>query len=83
MLKQAGWKLLDERHVRLNGVDYKFFDSRPLPEKERIKTVTVVRDATEHYYVCFSCDAAEAQSEIRVATGKTASRVILLRPQGA
>ena len=68
--KTSGWKVLGKGKVRLNKANYRFFESRPITGE--IKTVTVLRNALGHYYVCFACETEEIQSEIRAATGQTA-----------
>lgn len=68
--KTSGWKVLGKGKVRLNKADYRIFESRPITGE--IKTVTVLRNALGHYYVCFACETEESQSEIRAVTGQTA-----------
>lgn len=53
-LKQAGWKL-DSRYLTIRNVGrFKFRLSRPI--EGDIKTVTIRREATGKWYVCFSCN---------------------------
>jgi putative transposase len=53
-LKQAGWKL-DDRYLTIRNVGrFKLRLSRPI--EGDIKTVTIHREATGKWYVCFSCD---------------------------
>jgi putative transposase len=66
-LKQAGWKLLGDNHIRLNGKNYKFALSRPVNGK--IKIVTVKRDSAGRLFVCFSV-IEEVNLPVEVSTGK-------------
>ena len=53
-LKQTGWKL-DGRYLMIRNVGrFKIRLSRPM--EGNIKTVTIRREATGKWYVCFSCD---------------------------
>jgi putative transposase len=53
-LTQNGWKL-DGRYLTIRNVGrFKLRLSRPI--EGNIKTVTISREATGHWYVCFSCD---------------------------
>jgi len=53
-LKQSGWKL-DGKHLAIAKVGkFKLRLSRPI--EGNIKTITVRREATGKWYVCFSCD---------------------------
>lgn len=53
-LKQAGWKL-DGRYLLIKKVGrFKLRLSRPI--EGTIKTITIRRNATGKWYVCFSCD---------------------------
>jgi len=53
-LKQAGWRL-DGRYFSIRNVGrFKLRLSRPI--EGDIKTVTIQRSPTGHWYVCFSCD---------------------------
>jgi putative transposase len=53
-LTQAGWKL-DGRYLAIRNVGrFKLRLSRPI--EGNIKTVTISREATGQWYVCFSCD---------------------------
>lgn len=54
--KQFGFELLD-RGLRLSKIGVvKIVLHRPL--EGRIKTLTVQRDAADHWYACFACEAA-------------------------
>jgi putative transposase len=50
-LKQAGWKLLDGNQISIQGIVYKFSQSRDMPTD--IKTVTVKRDRLGNIYLHF------------------------------
>lgn len=50
-LKQAGWKLLDNNKIRIQGKVYKFSKSRDIPAG--IKTVTIKRDGLGNLYLYF------------------------------
>ncbi|MBT9168594.1 MAG: hypothetical protein DDT22_00248 [candidate division WS2 bacterium] len=53
-LKQTGW-ILEGRYLYIKNVGkFKLFLSKPVEGK--IKTVTVRRNATGKWFVCFSCD---------------------------
>jgi len=53
-LKQSGWKL-DGRYLTIRNIGrFKIRLSRPI--EGDIKTVTIRREATGKWYVCFSCD---------------------------
>ena len=69
-LKQAGWKLIDTGRITICGRNYRFAESRPVTGN--IKTVSIVRDRCGGYFVCFSCEAKETQSEVRATTGRIA-----------
>lgn len=69
-LKQAVWKIIDTGRMTLCGRNYRFDESRPITG--RIKTVSIVRDRCGGYFVCFSCEAEETQSEVCATTGKIA-----------
>jgi putative transposase len=54
-LKQAGWKL-DGKYLSIRNVGrFKLRLSRPI--EGVIKTVTIHREQSGHWYACFSCDA--------------------------
>lgn len=67
-LKQAGWKLLDENKLRVQGRNYKFVKSREV--SGTIKTVTIKRDNMNRLWVCFS--VIEDDPIPKVMTGKSA-----------
>ena len=50
-LKQAGWKLLDDNKIYIQGIVYKFFKSREIPTD--VKTVTIKRDTLGNLYLYF------------------------------
>ena len=53
-LKQSGWKL-DGKYLTIRNVGrFKIRLSRPV--EGNIKTVTILRALSGHWYVCFSCD---------------------------
>ena len=53
-LKQSGWKL-DGRYLTIRNIGrFKLRLSRPI--EGNIKTVTIRRESTGKWYVCFSCD---------------------------
>ena len=53
-LKQTGWKL-ESYHLTVRNVGrFKLRLSRPI--EGNIKTVTIHRELSGHWYVCFSCD---------------------------
>jgi putative transposase len=53
-LKQTGWKL-DGKYLTIRNVGrFKLRLSRPI--EGNIKTVTIHRELSGHWYVCFSCD---------------------------
>jgi putative transposase len=53
-LKQAGWRFMSERKIRINGHIYKLVNDR-LPVG-KIKTVTIKRDKLGDLYACFSVE---------------------------
>jgi putative transposase len=56
-LTQAGWKL-DGRYLTIRNVGrFKLRLSRPI--EGNIKSVTIRKEATGHWYVCFSCDKVQ------------------------
>ena len=69
-LKQAGWRIIDTGRIMLCGRNYRFAESRPVTGT--VKTVSIVRDRCGGYFVCFSCEAEETQSEVRATTGRIA-----------
>jgi len=54
-LKQAGWKLLDDNKIKIQGTIYKFSKSRDIPTAPRgfPKTVTIKRDTLNNLYLYF------------------------------
>lgn len=52
-LKQAGWKLLDNNRIRIQGRNYKFAKSRDIPDC--VKTVTIKRDKLGNLWLYFVC----------------------------
>jgi len=68
-LSQAGWKLVQDDIIRIDGLTHKFALSRPI--EGQIKTVTIKRDAVGDMWVCFSCEVEEVK-EVIAKTGKTA-----------
>ena len=69
-LKQAGWKLIAENIIRVDGRTHKFALSRPIDG--RIKTVTIKRDAVGDLWVCFACEVDRDGKPVLPMTGKTA-----------
>ncbi|MCL5997192.1 MAG: transposase [Chloroflexi bacterium] len=67
-LKQAGWKLVADNIIRIDGRTHKFALSRPM--EGQIKTVTIKRDAVGDFWVCFACDVGDAAPAL-VTTGNT------------
>lgn len=68
-LKQAGWKLLDNNKIRIQGKVYKFSKSRDIPAG--IKTVTIKRDSLGNLYLYFSAVEEIAQNN-QTMTGNSA-----------
>jgi len=68
-LKQAGWKLLGNGKIKIQGHTYRFNQSREI--LGIVKTVTISRDTTGRYYLSFSCDQVP-QPEAFVKIGETA-----------
>ena len=68
-LKQAGWKLLENGRIKIQGRTYRFYQSREI--QGIVKTVTISRDTTDRYYLSFSCDQVP-QPEAFVKIGETA-----------
>lgn len=72
-LKQAGWKLDQERGVVTIGKNqYRYNNSRNI--EGEVKTVTIKRDNVGHWHVILSCDLGELYKPEKVApmTGKSA-----------
>ena len=69
LLKQAGWKLLDDNKIRIQNRIYKFVKHREI--EGTIKTVTIKRDSCNRLWVCFSVVQAVELPE-RAMTGETA-----------
>jgi putative transposase len=67
-LKQAGWKLIGENRLTIQGRSYKFCKSREVTGQ--IKTVTIKRDNMNHLWVFFS--VVEDIKPDNVTTGKIA-----------
>lgn len=67
-LKQAGWKLLGENRLIINGRKYKFSKSRDI--EGVVKTVNIKRDSVGDFWVSFSCEVNTTPN--RVMTGKSA-----------
>lgn len=65
-LKQAGYKILDDNRVQINGKIYRYFKSREIEGK--IKTVTVKRDTLGDIYVFIVCE--QEQPQIMARTGE-------------
>ena len=62
-LKQAGYKLLDDKRIVIMGKEYRYFKSRAIDGK--VKRVTVKRDALGDIYLYPGCEdlaAKEARS---------------------
>ncbi|MEZ4729635.1 MAG: transposase [Caldilineaceae bacterium] len=72
-LKQAGWKLLDDNKIRIQGVVYKFSKSRDIgcPPGADIKTVTIKRDSLGNLYLYFVVEE-EIDQSARILTGNSA-----------
>ncbi len=68
-LKQAGYKILDGRKLRIGKDKFKYFKSREIEGK--IKTLTIKRDALGDIYLFFSCEIEDI-SPCRIMTGKIA-----------
>ena len=68
-LKQAGWKLLDENRIYIQGKVYKYSKSRDIPAS--IKTVTVKRDALSNLWLYFVVEEEIDQSN-QAMTGHSA-----------
>ena len=66
-LAQAGWKLLGDNRLRIQGHHYKFSFSRPV--EGNIKTVTIKRDDLGRLWVCFSV-IQEVSEPVIISTGK-------------
>ena len=61
-LKQAGWKLLGDNRIRIQGRVYRFIKSREIDGC--IKTVTVKRDAVGDLWLCFSVRLERSLPEV-------------------
>lgn len=68
-LKQAGWKLLDDNRIRIQGNVYKFSKSRDIPAG--VKTVTVKRNSLSTLYLYFVVEEEITQAN-QVMTGNSA-----------
>ena len=68
-LKQAGWKLVKENVIIINKKRYKYLKSRKISGS--VKTVTVKRDSVGDFWISFSCEVNNSNSD-RVMTGKSA-----------
>lgn len=68
-LKQAGWKLLEDNRIRIQGKVYKFSKSRDIPAD--VKTVTVKRDSLGDLYLYFVVEE-EVNPTNQAMTGKSA-----------
>ncbi len=69
-LKQAGWKLVRDNIIRVDGVTFKFALSRPIEGK--IKTVTIRRDTVGDFWVVFACEIENSDKQSLPMTGETA-----------
>jgi len=65
-LKQAGWKLLGDNKIQIQGYTYKFSLSRPITGD--IKTVTIKRDNLGQLWVCFSV-IQDVPNPVVISTG--------------
>lgn len=68
-LKQAGWKLLGDNRIKIQGFVHKFSKSRDIPSD--IKTVTVKRDSLGNFWLYFVVEEEINQSN-RILTGNSA-----------
>lgn len=68
-LKQAGWKLLENNRIRIQGIIYKFSKSREIPAG--IKTLTVKRDSLGNLFLYFVVEE-EIQPSDQTMTGNSA-----------
>lgn len=68
-LKQAGWKLLENNRIRIQGKVYKFSKSRDIPAE--VKTVTVKRDSLGNLYLYFVVEEEIVQNH-QAMTGNSA-----------
>jgi len=65
-LKQTGWKL-NEQYLEIKNIGkFKLFLSRPI--KGDIKTITIRKNLTNKWFVCFSCD--NVSNKLLPKTGK-------------
>ena len=76
-LTMSSWKLNGKILTIRNVGNFKLFDTEKYPIQGKIKTVTVKRDRTKKWWVCFSCDDVipkhypEATGEIGIDVGLT------------
>lgn len=68
-LKQAGWKLLENNRIRIQGQVYKFSKSREIPAD--IKTLTMKRDSLGNLFLYFVVEE-EIQPTDQTMTGNSA-----------
>ncbi|NRB11537.1 MAG: transposase [Rickettsiaceae bacterium] len=72
-LKQAGWKLDEEKGmIKIGKNYYRYNNSRNI--EGRVKTVTIKRDQVGEWYIILSCDLGESYKPEKVIpmTGKSA-----------
>lgn len=62
VFKQCGWAYLGGNRIRFGKHVYKFVKSREI--EGRIKTVTLKRDNRDRFWVVFSCEKEENQSQV-------------------
>lgn len=62
VFKQAGWAYIGGNKIRFGKHVYKFVKSREIEGK--IKTVTLKRDNMNRFWVVFSCEKEETQSQV-------------------
>lgn len=84
-LKQAGYKLLDGNKIRIGKKIFGYHKSRDI--QGIVKTVTVKRDRVGDFFLCFSCELPDSNSN-RTMTGKIAGfdfglKTFLTPSQGA
>ena len=65
--KQAGYKKLEDNKIEVQGVIYKYFDSRPI--EGIIKNVILKRDSVNNHYVCFVCETVGKVKKLIQSTG--------------
>lgn len=68
-LKQAGWKLLGDNKIKIQGIVYRFSKSRDIPAD--IKTVTIKRDSLGNFWLYFVVEE-EIDQSARILTGNSA-----------